>query len=101
MGLPLQANALPALVSAGLWGGADFSGGMGVNRAGGSMRAGLRIVMLSHVSSFAVLVIVALALGLPVPHGSILLWGLSAGLISGLSLTSFYMALARGGMGIS
>ena len=52
----LRGNALLALAAAALWGGGDFSGGMGVKRAGGGVRAALRVVLLSHVTSLAVLV---------------------------------------------
>ena len=36
----LRGNALFALSAAALWGGGDFSGGMGVKRAGGGVRRG-------------------------------------------------------------
>ena len=54
-------NALLALAAAVLWGGGDFSGGMGVKRAGGTIGAALRVVLLSHAASFSVLLAVALA----------------------------------------
>ncbi len=97
----LQANVLMALASALLWGGADFSGGMGVKRAGGTLGAALRVVLISHATSFAVLLTYLLVRGLPMPHGAPLVWGLCAGIASGLSLTCFYMALAQGAMGAS
>jgi len=97
----LQANVLFALASALLWGGADFAGGMGVKRAGGTLGAALRVVLLSHAASFVVLLTIALAKGDARPHGAVLAWGLTAGIASGLSLTCFYMALARGAMGAS
>ena len=37
MGMLLHGNALLALAAAALWGGGDFSGGMGVKHAGGTM----------------------------------------------------------------
>jgi hypothetical protein len=37
-----------------VWGGGDFSGGMGVKSAGGGVRAALRVVLLSHVTSLCV-----------------------------------------------
>jgi drug/metabolite transporter (DMT)-like permease len=97
----LQANALLALAAAILWGGGDFSGGMGAKHAGGSMGGALRVVLTSHAASFTVLVLAALLRGDPFPHGAPLLWGLLAGLMGGLSLTAFYMALSRGAMGAS
>jgi drug/metabolite transporter (DMT)-like permease len=97
----LQGNALLALAAAVLWGGGDFSGGMGVKSAGGGTGAALRVVLLSHVTSFAVLVAVARVRGDAFPHGALLGWGLAAGVFGGLSLTAFYIALSRGAMGAS
>jgi drug/metabolite transporter (DMT)-like permease len=101
MGGLLGGNALLALAAAAVWGGGDFSGGMGVKAAGGSVRAALRVVLLSHASSFTVLVAIALLRGDPFPHGAPLRWGIGAGLAGGVSLTCFYIALARGAMGAS
>jgi drug/metabolite transporter (DMT)-like permease len=94
-------NALLALASAVLWGGGDFSGGMGVGAAGGKTGSALRVVMLSHISSFAVLLMIVLLRHEGMPHGALLGWGLLAGFCGGISLTSFYMALSRGAMGAS
>jgi drug/metabolite transporter (DMT)-like permease len=95
------ANALIALGAAVLWGGGDFSGGMGVKTAGGGVRAGLRIVLLSHISSFVVLVLIAHLRGDAFPHQPYFAWGVTAGVFGGLSLTAFYIALSRGAMGAS
>jgi drug/metabolite transporter (DMT)-like permease len=97
----LAGNALLALAAAGFWGVGDFSGGMGVKTAGGSVGAALRVVILSHITSFTLLVIAAFALGDAFPHGRLLAWGLAAGVAGGLSLSAFYIALSRGGMGTS
>lgn len=97
----LGGNALLALAAAILWGGGDFTGGMGVKRAGGSLSAGLRIVLFSHATSFVVLVAVAHLRGDAAPHGALLAWGIAAGVAGGLSLTAFYIALSRGAMGAS
>jgi drug/metabolite transporter (DMT)-like permease len=96
-----EANAWLALAAAVLWGGGDFSGGMGAKQAGGTMRAALRVVLTSHAASFCVLVAIALARGDAFPHGAPLLWGLLAGVMGGLALTGFYVALSRGAMGVS
>ena len=101
MNLTSAPNALYALAAAALWGGGDFSGGMGVKHAGGSLRAALRVVLLSHATSGAVLVTIALLRGDPFPHGALLAWGVAAGVAGGLSLTCFYIALSRGAMGVS
>jgi drug/metabolite transporter (DMT)-like permease len=101
MGFLWTGNALLALLAAGLWGLGDFSGGMGAKSAGGSMGAALRVVLLSHFSSFVVLLGVAFARDDDFPHGRVLACGLAAGVAGGLSLTAFYVALSRGAMGAS
>lgn len=87
------------LLAAILWGGGDFSGGMGAKCAGGSLRATLRVILVSHFSSFCILLLIESLLRNPFPHGAPLFWGLAAGVAGGLSLTGFYIALARGAMG--
>jgi uncharacterized membrane protein len=72
-----------------------------VKGAGGGVRAALRIVLLSHVTSFAVLVAIARARGDAFPQGALLVWGVAAGVAGGLALTCFYLALSRGAMGAS
>jgi drug/metabolite transporter (DMT)-like permease len=96
-----QSNVMLALAAAILWGGGDFSGGMGAKHAGGSVRGTLRVVLTSHAASFCVLVVLAFSLGDAFPRGALLLWGLLAGVMGGLSLTGFYIALSRGAMGTS
>jgi drug/metabolite transporter (DMT)-like permease len=97
----LHENALLALASAALWGGGDFSGGMGVKRAGGTMGAALRVILLSHAVSLTVLTALALWRGDAFPHGAPLVWGLVAGATAGIALACFYVALSRGAMGAS
>jgi drug/metabolite transporter (DMT)-like permease len=101
MEILLRGNALLALAAAVLWGGGDFFGGMGAKAAGGSIRAALRVVLLSHAISFSILVNIARLRGDSFPHGALLAWGIAAGVAGGLSLTCFYIALARGAMGAS
>jgi drug/metabolite transporter (DMT)-like permease len=101
MNMLLHGNALLALLAAALWGGGDFSGGMGVKHAGGTMGSALRVVLLSHAMSFSVLLTVALLRGDAFPHGAPLWWGVGAGVTAGISLTCFYVALSRGAMGAS
>lgn len=101
MNLPIQGNVLMGLLAAIFWGGGDFSGGMGAQHAGGSLRAALRVILFSHLCSLTVLVVIALASGGAFPRGAPLLWGLAAGVAGGLSLACFYIALARGAMGAS
>lgn len=97
----LRGNALFALAAAVLWGGGDFSGGMGVKSAGGGMHAALRVVLLSYLTSFTVMVAIARIRGDAFPHGALLAWGVAAGVAGGLALTCFYTALSRGAMGAS
>lgn len=74
---------------------------MGVKSAGGSIGAALRVVLLSHCASLSVLLMVLWARGDSFPHGAALAWGVGAGVAGGLSLTAFYVALSRGGVGAS
>lgn len=97
----LHGNALLALAAAVLWGGGDFSGGMGAKHAGGTMGAALRVILLSHAASFSVLLLVAWLRGDAFPHGAPLAWGVAAGVMGGLALMCFYVALSRGAMGAS
>ncbi len=97
----VHGNALLALAAAVLWGGGDFSGGMSVKRAGGSMGAALRVIVLSHSVSLVVLMGLAWGRGDAFPHGALLAWGLVAGATAGVALACFYVALSRGAMGAS
>jgi drug/metabolite transporter (DMT)-like permease len=101
MNMLLHGNALLALAAAVLWGGGDFSGGMGAKNAGGTISAALRVVLLSHAMSFSVLLAAVWLRGDVFPHGAALAWGIGAGVAGGLSLTLFYVALSRGAMGAS
>jgi drug/metabolite transporter (DMT)-like permease len=108
-GALLSGNVLVALAAAAAWGGGDFSGGMGVKAAGGSPKGALRVVILAHAASLAVLLAILFAIPamrhevwpLDRWHRSLLAWGLGSGIAAGLSLTAFYVALARGAMGAS
>jgi drug/metabolite transporter (DMT)-like permease len=97
----LHLNALLALAAAVLWGGGDFSGGMGAKNAGGTMGGALRVILVSHAASFAVLIAVALLRGDSFPQGAPLAWGIWAGAAGGVALACFYVALSRGAMGAS
>jgi len=101
MEMVLHGNALLALAAAALWGGGDFSGGMGVKHAGGTMGAALRVILLSHAVSLGVLLAAAWWRGDAFPHGAPLAWGLVAGATAGIALACFYVALSRGAMGAS
>jgi uncharacterized membrane protein len=94
-------NALFALAAAASWGGGDFCGGMGVKAAGANTAGALRLVIVAHAVSLSVLLVVLALTGARVPHGAAVWWALAAGVSAAVSLTSFYMALARGAMGAS
>lgn len=94
-------NAPFALAAAVLWGFGDFSGGMGVKRAGGTVAAALRVILLSHAASLCGLLLLIETRRETMPHAGALLWSLAAGVAGGLSLTAFYVALSRGAMGAS
>jgi drug/metabolite transporter (DMT)-like permease len=74
---------------------------MGAKFAGGTMGSALRVIVLSHAASFSVLLLVAGVRGDAFPHGAALVWGVGAGVMGGLSLMCFYVALSRGAMGAS
>ncbi len=95
----LPASALMALASAVVWGGGDFSGGVAVKAGGGTMSSAFRVVLISHTVSLAILLTLALTWGGPRPSPVTLAWGLTAGVLAALSLTTFYVALSAGAMG--
>jgi len=97
----LPVNALLALAAAILWGGGDFSGGMGAKYAGGTVPGALRVVLTSHTVGLLVLTAIVLLRGDAPPHGAPLAWSVAAGLLGCLSVTAFYIALSRGAMGAS
>jgi len=100
----IPSNALQALLAAGFWGMGDFSGGMSAKSAPGNLSpvgVGVRVVLYSHLTSFSVLVLLALTRHGDFPHGAALAWGLGAGVLAGFSLAAFYVALSRGAMGAS
>ena len=59
------------------------------------------MVLLSHITSFTVLVTIARLRGDASPQGALLGWGVAAGVAGGLALVCFYIALSRGAMGAS
>jgi drug/metabolite transporter (DMT)-like permease len=85
-----------ALAAAVLWGGADFSGGMGARGAHPVL-----VVVLSQMAGLACLLTFALAAGEQMPHAPALLWGGAAGVGASIGYLCFYRALAIGKMGIN
>ncbi len=99
MRLPLEENAAFGLLAAALWGGGDFGGSVAVKRAGNGVRAALVVVLTGHLLSLAVVASLAASRGDAFPHGAPLLWGIGGGVVAGVSLVGFYLALASGHMG--
>jgi drug/metabolite transporter (DMT)-like permease len=97
--MAIHDNALIALAAAASWGGGDFSGGMAVKSAGGSTAGALRVVILAHAASLAVLLGILGVSHAPWPHGAVLAWGVAGGVAAAFSLMAFYIALSRGAMG--
>ncbi len=103
----LRSPALCALLSAVLWGGGDFSGGMAVKAATrpadpqSALTSAFRIILLSHAVSLAILFGLSLRTGTRFPGRTAVLWALLAGLFAALSLAVFYVALSSGAMGAS
>jgi drug/metabolite transporter (DMT)-like permease len=82
------------LTAAGIWGAADFSGGIGARY--------LRVYWLlaiSHASSLVALLLLANLLHQPRPDARILIYGLISGLAGGAALLVFYYTLSLGSMG--
>ena len=61
----------------------------------------LRVILLSHAVSLAILLVAVWWRGDAFPHGTALAWGLGAGVTAGIALACFYVALSRGAMGAS
>jgi drug/metabolite transporter (DMT)-like permease len=101
MGLTIHENALIALASAASWGGGDFSGGMGAKASGGRVAGAIRFVIVSHGFSLVVLLGILWRLYVGMPHGVAVLWAILGGVTGALGLVAFYIALSRGGMGVS
>ena len=95
----LSANILLGLLAAAFWGGGDFAGSMAVKRSGGTVRASLQVVVGGHLLSLLALLLLAPHLDGPLRMGMPLLWSMLGGLISGVALVAFYLALADGHMG--
>ncbi|MDO9383586.1 MAG: DMT family transporter [Hyphomicrobiaceae bacterium] len=89
-------GATLALASAVSWGGADFSGGLGVKGANAAL-----VVAVSQAAGLLCLIAMLLMVDEPLPSSSALAWGVGAGLGVGLGNYCLYSALAIGKMGIN
>ncbi len=92
--LPGMAAVL-ALLSALLWGTADFAGGLASRRL-----PALVVVGWSQIAALGALLIVVGLSGTWTAPGSWLLWGLAAGVSGAGGLVCFYKALSIGTMGV-
>ncbi|MFF5445364.1 EamA family transporter [Streptomyces sp. NPDC012888] len=88
-------TALFALVTAVLWGVADFGGGLLTRRL-----PALTVVVASQVIAVVVLGATVLATGAWREAGPQLWWAVAAGLVGPVAMFSFYRALALGPMGV-
>ncbi len=95
----IAANVSLGLLAAAFWGGGDFAGSLAVKRSGGTIRASLQVVVIGHLSSLLALLLAAPHVDGPLRLGIPLLWSMLGGLISGVALVAFYLALADGHMG--
>jgi uncharacterized membrane protein len=82
-----------ALVSALVYGTADFSGGTASRRSSANAT-----LMVSLPAGFVLLLALALPAGGPTVHG--LIWGAVSGLAGGLGMITFYQGLAIGPMSV-
>jgi drug/metabolite transporter (DMT)-like permease len=74
---------------------------MGAKASGGSVAGAIRFVIVSHVISLVVLVGILVGQHAGMPHGAAILWAMVGGVTGALGLVAFYIALSRGGMGVS
>jgi drug/metabolite transporter (DMT)-like permease len=83
------------LLSALIWGAADFCGGFATRRA----RA-FSVVLVAEISGAVLLLVAALAWRQPLPHSGDLVWSAAAGTSGAVGLLGLYTALSSGHMGI-
>jgi drug/metabolite transporter (DMT)-like permease len=89
-----QASAL-ALLAAGVWGAADFSGGVATKRA-----TPATVLMIAHGLSLLILLLVQYGTHVASPTHHTIVYGLFAGLAGGIGLLALYQGLAMGSMGL-
>jgi drug/metabolite transporter (DMT)-like permease len=89
-------NAGLSLGAAGSWGTADFVGGLASRRS-----SVIGVLLVTQLTGFCGLVVLALLTHEPFPSRAILLWGLAGGVTNIIGFVAFYGALAVGKMGIN
>lgn len=94
---PAAAAAATFAASAAIvWGAGDFAGGLATRRNGA-----LQVVAIAHGFDVVLLSAIVLAMHLAAPATGPLLWGLAGGIVNGFALTTFYLALSSGEMGLA
>jgi drug/metabolite transporter (DMT)-like permease len=83
------------LAAAASFGTGDFCGGFATKRS-----SVFRVIVISQIVGLALLAVLAVTLGEPIPPRNSLVFGGLAGLFGTLGLTALYIGLARGRMGI-
>lgn len=83
------------LLSALIWGAADFCGGLATRRA-----RPFSVVLVAEISGALLLLLAALLWRQPLPHLQGLAWSAAAGLAGATGLLGLYTALSSGHMGI-
>lgn len=84
-----------SLGAAGIWGGADFAGGIATKRA-----SVFRVVAGAQICGLVFMLALAGLSREPIPPHSSLYWGIVAGLADAFGVTALYQGLARGRMGM-
>jgi drug/metabolite transporter (DMT)-like permease len=97
--MSIPAQYMPAacsLMAMLIWGVSDFSGGVGARRVNAFL-----FTAVVHASAIILMFSIALLSHTPFPERLSVLWALAAGSVGGISLATFYRALATGKMGLT
>jgi len=97
--MPAGGSAPPVLLglaAAAVWGGSDFSGGIGTRRS-----PAILVVASGHLVTLAILAAACLVARLPLPLPLQAWYGVLGGLEGAFALAIFYRALAMGAMGLT
>jgi drug/metabolite transporter (DMT)-like permease len=89
-------NAALSLSAAGTWGTGDFVGGLASRRTNA-----IGVLLVSQLTGFVGLVLLALATHEARPSLNIVMWSLAAGAANAIGFVAFYRALSIGKMGVN
>ena len=84
-----------ALGASAVWGGADFLAGLKSRSL-----SVLTVIAVSQATGLVIVAVLAVALGIDLPHGQALFWGMASGAFGVASLAAFYRGLAVGSMAV-